>query len=127
MSDFLKSKWLSIVFGILLLILFYILSAFIFAAVFYFTKINREYIPFFSNLGLAVSSFLSVFLITRKKGDKGLLTGFIIGGITFILLFVISLFIQTGVTFNTLFRFLFIMLPASIGGIMGVNRTNKIM
>ena len=127
MSDFLKDKWGNIALGILLLAAFYILSAFIFAAVFYFSKASRDYIPFFSNLGLAVSSFLSVFLITRKKGDKGLLTGIIIGGITFILLFLISLFTKGGVTFNTLFRFLFIMLPAAIGGIMGVNKTNKIM
>ena len=127
MLNFFKTKWGTVVLGVLLVALFYTIAAFLSAGVFYLLHIDRNLIPFFSNISLALSSFLSVYLITREKGDKGLVTGLLVGGCCFVLIFIVSIFTSKRITLNTLFHLLFIMLPAAIGGIMGVNKTNKIM
>ena len=95
----------------------------VFALVMYFAGAAAEYAPVFATLSVAVGSFAAAFFTARRQGNRGWLAGAIIGGITCILITLISLIINSGgVTLNTLFHFIIIMLSSVIGGIIGVNK-----
>ena len=70
----------------------------------------------------ALSLFLASFITARIVNKNGLLVGFIIGIMTSVLVFLITLF-STGVIFNigTITKILIITLTSSLGGIFGVN------
>lgn len=95
----------------------------IFAVVMYIAQIGSEYSPVLATVSLAAGTFAAAFYAARKIGKRGLFTGLITGGIIFILITLISLIVDKGgITYNTLFHFIIIMLSALIGGVMGVNK-----
>ena len=70
--------------------------------------------------------FAAAFYLSGKNGSRGWLTGAAVGGIVFCVLTLISLMINRGgLTQNTLFRFVILMLSSVIGGILGVNRKSQ--
>lgn len=98
----------------------------LFALVMYFFETGYKYAPVFATVSVAAGSFAAAFFAARKNASKGLLTGLIVGGITFIVITLISLIINRGgLTSNTLFHLIIIMLASMIGGILGVNRSNR--
>lgn len=99
----------------------------LFAFIMYIAQIGSEYSPVLATVSLAAGTFAAAFYAARKIGKRGLLTGFVTGGITFVVLTLISLIVDKGgITYNTLFHFVIIMLSALIGGVMGVNKkTNR--
>ena len=104
---------------------FAVAAAFIavFALVMYLSGAASKYAPVFATISVAAGSFASAFFTARRQGNSGWLVGAAIGGITFIIITLISLLInRTGVTLNTLFHFIIIMLSSIIGGIIGVNK-----
>ena len=65
-------------------------------------------------------------LAGRTVARRRLLLGAAVGGIVFCVLTLISLMINRGgLTQNTLFRFVILMLSSVIGGILGVNRKSQ--
>lgn len=95
----------------------------IFAAAVNFLNLDRAYCAPLATLSLAFGSFAAAFFVSRKIGCKGYLTGTLVGLISFALITVISLiFTKNGLTGNTLFRLVIIVLASAIGGISGVNR-----
>ena len=95
----------------------------LFSLVLNFLELSKNLAPLFGTLSVAFGALTSAFYIARKKGNRGLLTGAIIGGITFILVTLISLIADKGsVTSNTLFHFVIFMLSSLIGGVLGVNK-----
>ena len=71
-------------------------------------------------------AFAAAFYLSGKNGSRGWLTGAAVGGIVFCVLTLISLMINRGgLTQNTLFRFVILMLSSVIGGILGVNRKSQ--
>lgn len=98
----------------------------LFALVMYFFETGYKYAAVFATVSVAAGSFAAAFFTARKNASKGLLTGLIVGGITFIVITLISLIINHGgLTSNTLFHLIIIMLASMIGGIVGVNRSNR--
>ncbi len=99
----------------------------IFAVIMYLAQIGFEYSAVLATVSLAAGSLVSAFYAAKKIGRKGFLTGLIVGAVTFLTVTLISLFVDKGgVTVNTLFHLIIIMLSALIGGILGVNKaTNK--
>ena len=98
----------------------------LFALVMYFFETGYKYAPVFATVSVAAGSFAAAFFTARKNASKGLLTGLIVGGITFIVITLISLIINRGgLTSNTLFHLIIIMLASMIGGVTGVNRSNR--
>lgn len=94
----------------------------IFSAVLLFFNIDRAYSAPFATISLAVGSFIASRYTAKKIGDKGYLIGLIIGAVIFVLITVISLIFGSGLSLNTLFHFVIIMLSAISGGIIGVNK-----
>lgn len=98
----------------------------VFAAVMYFFELNKNMSTVFATLSVAIGSLTAAFSAAKKVGCKGYLIGLIVGGITFVLIALISFIVDDGaLTFNTLFHLIIIMLSSLIGGIMGVNKKGK--
>ena len=86
----------------------------VFALVMYFAGAAAEYAPVFATLSVAVGSFAAAFFTARRQGNRGWLAGAIIGGITFILITLISLIINSGGGFVIFFRVKSIFLPGQV-------------
>lgn len=100
-----------------------LLAMLFFALIMYFSGATGKYAAVFATVSVAIGSFLASFWTARKNETKGWRTGLIIGLLTFILVTLISLVINdSGVSVNTLFHFIIIMLSSFIGGVMGVNK-----
>lgn len=120
-GNFFDSKFKLVSAGVLLTALFYILFAAAFALAVYALDIDRKYIPFISTLCLAAASFLSSFIAAKKSGEKGYLIGAAVGGAGFLIVTLVALFVsKSGLSFNTLFHFLLVVLSSVIGGVLGV-------
>ncbi len=86
------------------------------------TGIDRAYSAPFATISLAIGSLVSSRYTAKKIGDKGYIIGFVIGSVVFILITLLSLIIgENGLSINTLFHFVVVMLSALAGGISGVN------
>ncbi|MBR7133353.1 MAG: TIGR04086 family membrane protein [Clostridia bacterium] len=116
----------SIIKGAILHILVTAVFVFLFALVMYFTESGYDYATLFATISVAAGTLASAFYIGRKIGSKGLLLGAATGGITFALVTLVSLIVDKGgITSNTLFHFIIILLSGLIGGVLGVNRTQN--
>ena len=108
---------------VLLNIIITALFIFLFAVVMYFAQKGYEYATILATVSLAAGSLISAFYAAKRIGKKGFLVGLTVGGITFLIITLISLFVDKGsITINTLFHLIIIMLSALIGGIIGVNK-----
>lgn len=100
-----------------------IISMLVFSAAIYFLNLDRAYSVPLGTVSLALGSFFAAYFVARKSESKGYLTGTIVGLISFALVTVISLIVnKTGLTVNTLFHLIIIVLSSAIGGIIGVNK-----
>ena len=102
-----------------------LVSMLTFAAVLLFFDVNRAFAVPFATISVAVGSFFASKITAKKIGDKGYLVGSIIGIIVFILITIVSLIFGNGLTLNTLFHFVIIILSSVAGGISGVNVRQK--
>ena len=99
-----------------------ILAMFLFAAVLYFLEGGFQYSPLFASISLGVGCFTASLYASKKIGQKGLLVGSIVGGITFAVITLVSLMASKDIfTLNTLFKLIILMLMSFIGGVLGVN------
>lgn len=95
----------------------------IFSAVLLFFNLDRTYAKPFSTVSVAVGSFAASFYAAKKIGDRGYLSGIIVGTSVFVLITLISMIInKAGLNINTLFHFIIIVFSSVTGGIFGVNR-----
>lgn len=109
--------------GILLETAVVALTVTLFALVMFFLESGYGYASVFATVSVASGCFVTALYCAEKIGSRGYLTGAAVGGITFAVITLISMLINTGgLTLNTLFRFIIIMLSAAVGGIIGVNR-----
>ena len=110
-------------------LLFLIISAaavVLFALVMYIFSSGFKYSALFATLSAALGACGAAFYISAKSGSRGWLIGAAAGGAIFCLLTLISLTVNRGgLTQNTLFRLIIIMLSSVIGGILGVNRKSQ--
>lgn len=82
-----------------------------------------KYSAVFATVSIAFGCFVSAFYIARKKETKGLLTGIAVGSAFFTVITLTALIINHGgLTVNTLFRLVIILLASVTGGIIGINR-----
>ena len=95
----------------------------IFAALITFCGIDRGYSVPLSTIALSLGSFTAAFYVSKKSERKGYLIGILIGVLSFAAVTAVSLIISdSGLTLNTLFHFIVIVLASVIGGIIGVNK-----
>ena len=121
-----KKGYLSYIFGFLIGAIVTAVFIVIFALVMYLSGAAFKYAPVFATLSVAIGCFAAAFFTAKRQGSRGLLIGAVIGGIAFILITLVSLIVNSGgITLNTLFHFIIIMLSSLIGGIIGVNKGNR--
>ena len=95
----------------------------IFSAAIILFGLDRAYSVPFATVSLALGSLAAAYYVSRKSEKKGYLIGTFIGLISFAAVTVISLIVnKSGLTLNTLFHFIIILLASAIGGILGVNK-----
>lgn len=94
----------------------------IFSAVLLFLNIDRAYATPFATISVAIGCFIAARHTAKKIGDKGYLVGLIIGSVVFTAITALSLILGNGLSLNTLFHFIIMMLSSLVGGIMGVNK-----
>ena len=99
----------------------------LFALIMLFFETGREFAAPFATVSVAAGTFLAALYTSRRIGDKGYLNGLIIGAATFGIVTLASLIIsKEGLSLNTLFHFVIIVLSSLMGGILGVNwRKNR--
>lgn len=94
----------------------------LFALLMLLFKIDRIYASLFATLSISAGAFVSAYIVGKKVKLKGLLSGFITGFTYFIVIMLISLFLDgADFTSNTAFHFVIIILSGAIGGIVGAN------
>ena len=104
---------IAVTFGFLLL----------FAAVIILFGLDRAYSVPFATVSLALGSLAASYYVSKKSERKGYLIGTIIGLISFAVVTVISLIVnKSGLTLNSLFHLIIILLASAIGGVLGVNK-----
>ena len=102
------------------------LFIFIFSVIMYFVQAGYEYSTVLATVALGAGALISSFYAAKNTKKRGFLVGLLVGGAVFLIVTLISLFVDKGgVTLNTFFHFIIIMLSALIGGISGVNKSNK--
>lgn len=113
--------------GILVGLLATAVCVMLFAVIMLLFETGKAFAAPFATVSVAVGAFLAALYTSRKIGDKGYLNGFLIGIATFAVVTLISLIVSNdGLTYNTIFHFIIIVLSSIIGGIMGVNwRKNR--
>ena len=107
-------------------LIFSIIFVFIFSLAMYFCNIDFEFSSLFATLAIGIGLFASSFYAAKKIRKKGFLIGLLNGSIIFLIIMLISLFIDKGsMTFNTLFHFVIFVLFSLIGGILCVNKAQN--
>lgn len=111
---------------ILIFVIFSAVSVFIFAAALYFLESGYEYSPLFATISIAIGCFAAAFYLGGKLGKNGILIGFSVGGIVFIIATLVTLLVNSGaVSMHILLRLVILMLSSLVGAIIGVNRKDN--
>ena len=115
----LKNYIISIFSFIISIVIFLIIISVIFA----YTNINDQYIDSAIFLAMAISAFLSSFLLCKKMKKKGIVHGICVNAICVLIIFAVSCILNGKVNItNTLGVYIGICgLTGIVGGILGVN------
>lgn len=108
--------------GVILGVLVCLVIMLIFSAVLLFLNIDRAYATPFATISVAIGCFNAARHTAKKIGDKGYLVGLIIGSVVFTVITALSLILGNGLSINTLFHLIIMMLSSLVGGITGVNK-----
>ena len=96
------------------------------AAIMVLGGMGSAYASPLSSVAAAIGAFVGGYFVARKNGAKGLLGGLLVAAVMFILITVVGAFVSEQVTLMSLIRLVIIALSASIGGILGVNKSSKL-
>ena len=98
----------------------------VFALIINLADLDYKYAPVFGSVAVGLGSLAGAMRYSAKKKSKGYLIGFAFGGATFLIVTLIGLILNGGgLTLNTLFHLIIIMLSSLSGGIIGVNKGGK--
>ena len=98
----------------------------IFAAIMLFFNININMSSPLSSIALAIGSGVGGYISAYKNKAKGFICGLINAGIMFLLIAIIGFILSRNITLMSLIHFAVTMLASLIGGILGVNKADKI-
>ena len=110
----------------IIFVIFSAVSVFLFAAALYFLEGGYEYSPLFATISIAIGCFAASLYLGGKIGKNGILIGFSVGGLVFIIATLVTLLVNSGaVSLHILLRLFILMLASLIGAIIGVNRKDS--
>lgn len=102
------------------------LSMLLSAAIIMLLNLDRAFSVPLATISLALGSFAAAYYVSSIIQNKGYLIGTLVGLITFGIVTIISLIVnKNGLTVNTLFHLIIILLSSAIGGILGVNKNKS--
>lgn len=78
-----------------------------------------------ASVSAAIGSILGGWISGVKNKKKGIINGLLVATLIFLLITFISVFFNDKMTFMSLLHFIIIYLAACIGGIAGVNKSEK--
>lgn len=98
----------------------------VFALIINLADLDYKYAPVFGSVAVGLGSLAGAMRYSAKKKSKGYLIGLAFGGATFLIVTLIGLILNGGgLTSNTVFHLIIIMLSSLSGGILGVNMGGK--
>ena len=126
MSNDIKDKkidYFEIIKTAIILIAVSLVFILVFAVVMYLLEGGYEFSPLFATISVALGCLVSSRTFAKSVGKRGYLVGSLIGAVTFTIITLIALIVNSSaIGVNTLFRFIIIMLASIIGGVIGVNK-----
>ncbi|MBO5321106.1 MAG: TIGR04086 family membrane protein [Clostridia bacterium] len=121
-----KINYINILMALLVQVGITLLAVSLFSITMNLMDIDYKYSPVFGSVAVALGAFANAYFLSRKKKSKGYALGGAVGLITFIIITLIGLIINDGgMTVNTIFHLIIIMLSSLTGGILGVNKKSK--
>lgn len=102
-----------------------LLTMLIAAAIMVLLDINIMYASPISSVCAAIGTFCGAYYAARKNKSKGIVNGLMIAAIIYVLVGVVALFMDSNFTVMSLIHLAVIVLSGCIGGIMGVNKSEK--
>lgn len=119
-------NWKPIVITVLIQIAVTAALVALFAVIINLTDTDYKYAPVLASVAVALGSMISSYYMATKKKNRGYIIGGMIGASTFGIITIVGLILNDGgMTVNTLFHLIIIMLSSIIGGIAGVNKKGK--
>ncbi len=102
-----------------------LLTMLIAAAIMVLLDINIMYASPISSVCAAIGTFCGAYLAARKNKSKGIVNGLMVAAIIYILVSIVALILDDDFTVMSLIHLAVIVLSGCIGGIMGVNKSEK--
>lgn len=87
--------------------------------------IGSTYASPLSSIGVALGGFVGTMIAARKNGQKGMLTGLLCSLILFGTIMIVAAFLSDRFTIMTLIHFIVTLASCLMGGIVGVNKSEK--
>ena len=121
-----KSFYINVLIGAGIGIVVTLILLFGIAAIMVLGGMGSSYASPLSSVAAAIGAFIGGYFSARKNGAKGLLGGLLVAAAMFILFSVVGAFVSEQVSLMSFIRLVIIGLAASIGGILGVNKSSKV-
>lgn len=121
-----KSFYINVLIGAGIGIVVTLILLFGIAAIMVLGGMGSSYASPLSSVAAAIGAFIGGYFSARKNGVKGLLGGLFVAAVMFILFSVVGAFLSEQVSLMLFIRLVIIGLAASIGGILGVNKSSKV-
>jgi len=109
--------------GTFLAVLLSIIFMFILAIVVYFANLQERTVSAMVFLASAVAVFLGAFFLARNIESKGLLNGLLLAVFYFVILLILSLAVNKGITLSlsNFLRLISCLASGALGGVLGIN------
>ncbi len=120
-----NSFYINILIGAAVSVGVLLLALLIAAALMVFFNISVKYASPIASVCAAIGTFTGAYFSARKNGEKGLINGLLIAGVIFVIVTIVSAFLNDKITAISFIHLAVILLSGCIGGIMGVNKTEK--
>lgn len=95
------------------------------AALMVLFDINIMYASPISSVCAAIGTFCGAYLAARKNKAKGIVNGLMVAAIIYVLVSIVALILDNNFTVMSIIHLAVIVLSGCIGGIMGVNKSEK--
>ncbi len=103
-----------------------VVSMLLLAAICLYTDMSENYSSLLSGISLGISGFVAGYLASKKIKSGGILNGAVCGVFIYLIVIIVSLFVsEGGFTNNTLYHFVVTAIAGMVGGIIGVNFSNR--
>ena len=124
MEESLSKKFLNIIKGVIISIIFTLIFLFLFSIILTYTNISESFISPVIIIITAISIFIGSSIVNIKMKKNGMLNGALVGGIYLLIIYLLSGVINQKLALNTSSIIIIVsgMICGMFGGIIGVNK-----